>query len=328
MVKITHKFRQGFKYTCDQSPERGSIIVLVALALTALLGFCAIVTDVGILYAKKVQLQNSVNAAALAGVQELPSKPDLAKVKAEDYALQNGVPDVIVTFGASNVKIIVTATQQVPTYFARIWGITTNQISVSAKAMTIPLTGMKGGTVPLSIPSQVLNYGVTYNLKVGAGDGDSGWYGALDLDGKYENDLTYGSSGTLSVGQLVNKETGNMSIPSSRAIKYRIDEPDPRIPPNTIDDHDWNAPRLMYIPIVIPNGSQEEIAGFAAFWIDSLVKGQGNDSVITGRFVRELASKGYSNVSLSDLLQIEYNLENGGVVGSDFGVYSAKLVKN
>ncbi|MFZ3129643.1 MAG: Tad domain-containing protein [Desulfosporosinus sp.] len=60
-------FRQGFSNTEVHQQERGSVVVLVALALTGLPGLCAIVTDVGLIYAEKAHLQNSVDAAALAG---------------------------------------------------------------------------------------------------------------------------------------------------------------------------------------------------------------------------------------------------------------------
>ncbi|HEY8909345.1 MAG TPA: pilus assembly protein TadG-related protein [Desulfosporosinus sp.] len=332
MIIIIEQFRLRFNTTVDQSQERGSVVVLVALALTALLGFCAIVTDVGVLYAKRVQLQNSVNAAALAGVQELPNSLAQAELKAEDYAVRNGVSAVTVNFGANNAKIIVQATQQVPTYFARIWGITENQISVSSKAMIVPVTAMTGA-VPLCIrKDQTLQYGVNYTLKVGAGSGSGGWYGSLDFGdngggaSQFRYDLTYGYQGTLSVGQSVNTQTGVESGPACQAVGARIGL-DTRVPRNTFEDHDSEAAELMYIPIVITDSpSAVKIMGFAAFWIDS-VTGNGTNSVINGRFLHQIAVNGSSNASLADLLQTEYDMEHGGV-STDPGVYSSKLVIN
>lgn len=172
-------FSQGFTITDFHHTERGSVVVLVTLALTALLGFCALVTDVGLIYAQKAHLQNSVDAAALAGVQELPNDPSLAEQRARDYAARNGAPAITVSFEANNIKIIVQATQQVPTYFARIWGITEEQISVSSKAMMVPPTGLSGA-VPLSVLDEnKLVYGEPYVLKEGGGSGNTGWYGEI-----------------------------------------------------------------------------------------------------------------------------------------------------
>lgn len=310
--------------------ERGSVFVLVTLALTALLGFCAIVTDVGLMYAQKAHLQNSVDAAALAGVQELPSNPTLATQSASAFATQNGVTAVTVSFESNDSKIIVQATQQVPTHFARIWGITEEQISVSAKAMMIPPTELSG-VVPLSVlDEKKLVYGEPYVLKEGGGDGNTGWYGALALSGNgassYEEDLANGYQGTLSVGQIVEVKNGNMSGPTAQGIAARLAQ-DTRVPRNTFDDHDRNAPEIMYIPIVTPYGKNEiKIVGFAAFFLDG-VPGNGNNSIITGRFLQKLASNGCNNASLNVLLQTEHDIENGGA-STDFGLYTPKLVEN
>jgi len=323
-------FRQGFSITDVHQKERGSVVVLVTLALTALLGFCALVTDVGLIYAQKAHLQNSVDAAALAGVQELPNDLSQAEQKARDYASKNGVSAVTVTFEANNAKIIVQATQQVPTYFARIWGINEAQISVSAKALMVPPTGLYGA-VPLSVLDEnKLVYGEPYVLKEGGGSGNTGWYGVLALSGNgassYEEDLGNGYQGTLSVGQIVEVKNGNMSGPTTKGIAARLAQ-DTRVPRNTFAEHDRNAPEIMYIPIVTPYGHKEmKIVGFAAFFLDG-VPGNGNDSIITGRFLQKITSNGHNNASLSDLLQTEYDMAHGGA-STDFGLYTPKLVQN
>jgi hypothetical protein len=349
-------FSQGFSITDVHQKERGSVVVLVTLALTALLGFCAIVTDVGLMYAEKAHLQNSVDAAALAGVQELPNDPSLAEQRARDYATRNGAPAVTVTFEANNAKIIVLATQQVPTYFARIWGIAEEQISVSAKAMMVPPAGLSGA-VPLSIQEQDFVYGQKYVLKSGGGSGTSdwyldddknnnvrksgeesgasGWYGALELTGTgadmYKSDLANGYQGTLRVGQILNVKHGNMSGPTADGINTRLSR-DTRVPKNTIDNHDRNAPQIVYIPIVqiiteSGNSIQKvQIVGFAAFFLEG-VAGNGNDSVVTGWFIRTLGSNGHTSANLSDLLNTEQDMENGEA-SNDFGLYTPKLVAN
>lgn len=323
-------FRKVFRNTGIHQKERGSVIVLVTLALTALLGFCAIVTDVGLMYVEKAHLQNSVDAAALAGVQELPNDPNLAEQTARDYASQNGISAVTVTFEANNAKIIVRATKQVPTIFARIWGITEQQISVSAKALMVPVTE-QSGTVPLSILNDIdLIYGQQYTLKYGGGSGNTGWYGAIALSGSgandYRTDLASGYQGTLSVGQIVDVKNGNMSGPTEQGIADRLAQ-DTRVPRNTFADHDRNAPEIMYIPIVTPYGQKQmKIVGFAAFFLDG-VPGNGNNSIITGRFLQTLSSNGKNNASLSDLLQTEFDMEHAGA-STNFGLYTPKLVEN
>jgi Flp pilus assembly protein TadG len=49
--------------------ERGAVAVIVALLMVVLLGFAALVIDVGMLYAEKAELQNGADAAALGVAQ-------------------------------------------------------------------------------------------------------------------------------------------------------------------------------------------------------------------------------------------------------------------
>ena len=66
--------------------QRGSVLVMTAAMLVVLVGLAALVVDLGFLYATRVQLTNMADAAALAGVQELPRNSDGAYSTAADYA--------------------------------------------------------------------------------------------------------------------------------------------------------------------------------------------------------------------------------------------------
>jgi Flp pilus assembly protein TadG len=69
--------------------QRGATAVIVALLLTVLCGFMALVINSGHLGAVRGQLQNATDAAALAGVRELNGTPEgvtSARTVATDYA--------------------------------------------------------------------------------------------------------------------------------------------------------------------------------------------------------------------------------------------------
>lgn len=323
-------------YSKMDSSTQGSIAILVALGMTVLLGFSALVTDVGLLYAEKAKLQNAVDAAALAGVQELPVDPSAAAQVAQDYAARNGVDQISYSFEANNSKIIVTAQKNAPTYFAKIWGINSEQLSATARAMILPPTSM-AGAVPLSIQQQNFEYGALYTLKSGSSNQPgqySGWFGALDLSGNgakaYETDLANGYQGTLSIGQIVDVKHGNMSGPTINGVEARFAQ-DTRVPRNTFDDHDRNAPEIMYVPIVQVLSSdgnsvqQVKIVGFAAFFLEG-IPGNGNESIIQGRFLKTLIPNGKTGGSLTDLLKQEADMSSGTSV-EDFGLYTPKLVE-
>ena len=72
--------------------EDGQSLVMVALLFVVLLGFSALVIDVGMLYVTKAELQNAADAGALAGA----AVPLIDTIEeAEEYARSNGVDDTI-----------------------------------------------------------------------------------------------------------------------------------------------------------------------------------------------------------------------------------------
>jgi len=109
------------------------------------------------------------------------------------------------------------------------------------------------------------------------------------------------------------------------AVNYRINS-DTRVPPNTFENHDWNAPEILYVPIVsVLPSNQVKIKGFAVFFLDKVIK-NGNSSDVYGWFIRTVAPNGHNNASLADLLSTENDMENGGA-STDYGMYTAKLVQ-
>ncbi len=62
----------------DGERERGQIVVLLALAMVGLLVAGGLATDAGVLFMRKSQLDRAVDAAALAGVTQLPTETDVA----------------------------------------------------------------------------------------------------------------------------------------------------------------------------------------------------------------------------------------------------------
>lgn len=311
--------------------NRGSVAVLIAMAFTVLVGFAALVTDYGILYAKHAHLQNAMDAAALAGVKELPQNPGGAQAIAEDYAAKNNVSSIDVSFAASNAEIIVSAHEIVPTYLATIWGISTQHLGATAKALLVPPRSLSH-IAPLSIEEQALSYGTVYQLKVGAGSGTSGMYLPLQLSGtgaqNYQDDLEFGYSGVIGIGQILDVQHGNISGNTADAVNYRLSQ-DTRIPPNTFDNYDPNAPEIIYIPVIrvitYSNNSiqQVEVVGFAAFFLEG-VQGMGNDSIVTGRFIQTTVSNSQTSGSVLSLAQEEQNVLQGD---AGFGLSIPKLLQ-
>ncbi len=296
--------------------EKGNAAILAALALTGMLAATSFVTDVGVMYLDRVRLAKGLDAAALAGAQNLPEDPDLAQSKALEYAAKNGVDpaEVAVNINMDKKKVYLHSKRNVPLIFGRIM----NQDQTKVGALTEAVNGAVVsiiGAAPLTIEKHDFVFGQEYLLKSAPGEGGftgplgSGNFNLLAL-GKpgadnYEDNLRYGYPKELQVGDIVDTQTGNVSGSTSRAIAYRLGlQPGTYTPENVPRDY----PGILYVPVyevAAYNGSNQvskiKVVGFAAFLVRK-VEGQGNKNFIYGWFIRTLA-RGEINV-----LQPDYGL--------------------
>lgn len=138
--------------------ERGQAAVLVALSLTALLGFAAISVDYGYLANERRGLQNAADAAALAAAWELPDKGNV-EAKGREYAIKNAseLTGGQIKFAYPNelkeVKVDVEYTYD--TFFGRVLG--QNSAVISASATAEKISEWKGEALPF------LNMGFDYS---------------------------------------------------------------------------------------------------------------------------------------------------------------------
>jgi Flp pilus assembly protein TadG len=128
--------------------ERGAVSVLMAVVLVVLLGFTALVVDVGLLYAEKAQLQNGADAAALGVAQACASRnpgsdcsasSPLAAELANDNALDGRTNVSSVAMNPQRVTVTTGAqdssgTNGVSLFFARALGVPTADVGAKSKA--------------------------------------------------------------------------------------------------------------------------------------------------------------------------------------------------
>ncbi len=118
--------------------EQGQAAVLFTLMIAVLVVFMVMVIDGGFFMYKRAEVQNVVDASALAGAQELPDDPTKAAQVARDYAEMNGFDsdNMTVTFECTSTlvqfcnpgankydTIIVSATTTAPVFFGPILNI-------------------------------------------------------------------------------------------------------------------------------------------------------------------------------------------------------------
>jgi Flp pilus assembly protein TadG len=178
--------------------HRGVTVIVVALAITMLIGFAALAVDIGYMLVAKNELQNTADAAALATARKLGKiyegmsyadqqdydcSSDLATIKqvAKDVALENraageniAINDDDITVGTWDaqekdvvpnpdtgsymdqpdaVEVVAkraanAATGPIITFFARIFGVNTADVSAEA---TAALTGQSTGKPGLPV---------------------------------------------------------------------------------------------------------------------------------------------------------------------------------
>ncbi len=127
----------------DLRSDEGAIAPLVAILLVVLLGFVAIGVDMGYLYVERTQLQQGVDAAALAGAQEI-GVGDSGSMAAA-YAASNGIAGGEITANqsasayAAGDAWTVSAQRQASTFFAPILGLgSTSPVGATATAVKSP----------------------------------------------------------------------------------------------------------------------------------------------------------------------------------------------
>jgi hypothetical protein len=145
------------------SQERGAVLVHAAVAMMGLMAFSALVIDYGAFWVSRGQAQNSADAAALAGAVSLafddPDDIPRAQAAAAATGTANlvwgaapsilpatdvqlvpcppGAPGLPDTCIRANVYRSVARSNALPTYFAQIMGLTTQDVRATATAQIL-----------------------------------------------------------------------------------------------------------------------------------------------------------------------------------------------
>jgi len=124
--------------------ERGQTLVLFVFALAALMGLVALVTDVGLAYVARRDIQNAVDSAVLAGAARLAegAPPSVAAAEAQEWANKNGyvdgvddiTVDVVTPYNGNPDQIQVSITSDIPFMFGRALGMDDATMGASAVA--------------------------------------------------------------------------------------------------------------------------------------------------------------------------------------------------
>jgi len=281
--------------------RKGQSIVMLSLALPALLGCVSLAVDIANLYFNWAKLRSAADAAVLAGAGYLPAYPDKAKSVAATYAQTNGVKSseiVSTTVAEDNKSLSMTLSRTVPYSFARVLGLISAPVKVTAVA-GVQSVNEATGIVPLGLdyrtPVTFDSLVTLHEGKLAGGNWSTGpgnWDPlALGANGAsvFGDNIMYGYTGSVTVGDSVLTETGEMKGPTKTSIQYRIDQGAANLPSGVFNNHELNDPRVILVPVVdfsnINGKSSIPVLGFAQLWLSS-VSANGD---ITCYFIQQTA---------------------------------------
>jgi hypothetical protein len=248
------------------SHDEGAISVTVAVLLAAfLIAFVAVTVDAGAWYAERRQMQTAADAAALAGVQELPAGPGAAVAVADNYAAINS-PEasesdftVTSTFVANDTIVADLADPAMGLFFARAIGRDTARVDAHAVAVIGSPSTYGSGLMPFGIcatgtteapygydPGQMIE------LVMDNGDQEQGNWHFVDLtpqtSGENNTKGVIGVGGTtdpVSIGDIIYTQTGSPTNPNFDSLVGYFHE---TCGPHGLDSLVYDEARGVYEP--------------------------------------------------------------------------------
>lgn len=184
--------------------EQGQVTVLTAIFMLAMIGMAAFVLDVGSWFRQQRVSQATVDAAALAGAQSLPTDPASARQLATDFANKNGgvagATIAITSKFTPNDMITVNQSGAASGFFSKLFGIQSVTVHAHASAIAEVPTEVTGAApIVVDIHHKMLGgpgcpcFNVPTTIPLGK-KGVPGAFGLIDLD---QNDGGNAGNSTL-----------------------------------------------------------------------------------------------------------------------------------
>jgi len=309
--------------------ERGAVIIFFAFFMILMLGFAALSADLAKLMVTRTQLQNAADAAALAGASAVDFElgaidPDTALARAQDTAVRNRAfrsEATPVELRAQDVefptplRVRVTARRTVDaggsmiTHLAQVLGIPSLEMTADATAEADTTGRVCDGLVPMG-PVEPPQSGwfdpdcsKTYELKVGAGEGEQGNYELLEFPDCNQGPCA-GMEGGAAIRCLAEHgygccldqdqeftltEPGNKVGPFRQGMGARFDADTDQREGICYSEYRGNGQRVLPVPIIESydvNGKKfVRIIKFSAFFMKERPRGNGT---LTGQFIHDI----------------------------------------
>ncbi len=305
--------------------ERGQAFVLAAVAMVMCMGMAALVLDVGNWFRDKRRLQGTVDAAALAGAQQLPDDSAGAQSQALSYANKNGgdvagANIVITSQYQANDTISVSGQRNDPGIFSKVIAIpganitakATARVGPPAQALHVaPMVVFCGHSL---IQNCNNNHTPQFNVPTTMDYdpmGAPGAFGMLNLDG--ENGTIGSSTEAAWITDGFDKYLGLGKYQSDPGAKFSSTNIQ-----SALDDRIGTVLLFPVFKTLDGTGqnAQYDIIGWIGFYLQSYDV-HGNNATLHGYFTTYIARGILS----------QHSPGSGGVPSSFFGVKTIQLIE-
>lgn len=269
--------------------RRGGLLVIVAGAMTALLGMAALVVDVGIALAQRTKMQMAADAAAMGAVRQVKMSESHARLEGITVAKLNGynIKGTHINVDRNEKKVTVAWKEPTGLVLAPLFKILSVDVGVKSTAALVAIQP-RVRVAPFIVARGRINLGSTTKLKYGPGESTHGNFGAVSIDGTganvYRQTIIEGAKTEIRTGMFLDTEPGNMAGPTEQGVSTLV-AGDSTAYEDVLTSP--NTKRLIVVPLVDDidfdnlNGRKPiMIRGFARFY---LIGAEGG--VVTGRFI-------------------------------------------
>lgn len=300
-------------------PGHAQTLAVMVIALPALIGAMGLATDVGNYYFNYVKVQTAADASVLSGAKYLPDQPCSAISTANIYATcANGVAagEVVSTTTSYGSKcpapastpvpsacavpvvplgcttpapppsaepgcyLTINVRRTVPFYFARLVGVNSGTMNVSATATTGPVVRSTGGTEPIAVQySTAYSDGAPVTLffqtSGATGSGWGSWWGVMLGGSSFTANMPNGYQPKVSINDAVAPDRSMLPGSASAAIQTLITAgraSDSSGTHSTYAANDLRAATVILVDWGAAGGCCR-IKGFGKMWIESVSSG-------------------------------------------------------
>jgi Flp pilus assembly protein TadG len=252
--------------------DDGAIALMVVVLIVVLLAFAAVAVDAGAYYAERRQMQTAADAAALAGVQDLPGDSAGAVGAAQNYAGINSPEadsnqfSIGSTFVANDTITADLLDPDMGLFFARAIGRDTARVDARAVAVVGSPRTYGSGLMPFGVcatgttdPPYGYEPGGMIELVVDNGDAEQGNWHYVDLTpwtgGVSHTKGVISNGGTtdpVSIGDIIDTQTGSPNNPNFSAITGYFNE---TCGPHGVESLVYDAEKDLYEPVHASDGS-------------------------------------------------------------------------